>query len=128
MMAPTLPFPEEGQCRLGQLRLCMFWYSVGCRTDGLELSLKLYHVCDLRLGHQQSVTEAPPTSVRRGQCPRARLRKVVVRDEADGDDDFRRESCSSTIAFSLEIKGLGIAAPAFKELFVSSLLSNLTIV
>ena len=33
--------------------------SVGCRTDGLELSLKLYHVCDLRLGHQQSVTEAP---------------------------------------------------------------------
>jgi hypothetical protein len=36
-----------------------FWDSVGCRTDGLELSLKLYHVCDLRLGHQQSVTEAP---------------------------------------------------------------------
>ncbi len=29
------------------------------RTDGLELSLKLYHVCDLGLGHQQSIAEAP---------------------------------------------------------------------
>jgi hypothetical protein len=35
---------------------------------------------------------------------------------------------SSTITFSLEIKRLGITAPELKKLFVSSLLSNLTIV
>jgi hypothetical protein len=32
---------------------------VDSRTGDLELSLKLYHVCDLRLGYQQSMTEAP---------------------------------------------------------------------
>jgi hypothetical protein len=55
-----LPFPGRVQCRLGQLRLFMVWDSAGRRADGLELSLKLYHVCDLRLGYQQSMTEAPP--------------------------------------------------------------------
>ncbi len=29
------------------------------RTDGLELSLKLYHAGELQLGYQQSMTEAP---------------------------------------------------------------------
>jgi hypothetical protein len=33
--------------------------SAGYRADGLEVSLKLYHVCDLWLGYQQSMTEAP---------------------------------------------------------------------
>ena len=36
--------------------------------------------------------------------------------------------CRSTIAFSLKVKELGISASKFKELFVSSLLSNLTVV
>jgi hypothetical protein len=29
------------------------------RTDGTELSLKLYHESELQAGYQQSVTEAP---------------------------------------------------------------------
>jgi hypothetical protein len=29
------------------------------RTDGLKLSLKLYHAHELRLVYQQSMTEAP---------------------------------------------------------------------
>jgi hypothetical protein len=35
------------------------WWPCPRQTDGLELSLKLYQVCDLRLGYQQSITEAP---------------------------------------------------------------------
>jgi hypothetical protein len=32
---------------------------VGARTDGVKLSLKLYHARELQLGYQQSMTEAP---------------------------------------------------------------------
>ena len=39
---------------------------------------------------------------------------------------FLKGTGKSTIAFSLKVKELGIAAPEFKELLVSPLLSNLT--
>ena len=32
---------------------------MGRRADDPELSLKLYHVCDLRLGYQQLIADAP---------------------------------------------------------------------
>ena len=32
------------------------------RSDGLELSLKLYHAGELQLGYQQLMTEAPRTA------------------------------------------------------------------
>jgi hypothetical protein len=41
---------------------------------------------------------------------------------------FPKKSGRSTIAFSLKVKEFRITAPEFKELFVSSLFSNLTIV
>ncbi len=50
-----------------------------------------------------------------------------TRDSGSSSDPILRRS-DSTIAFSLEIKELRITAPEFKELFVSSLLSNLTVV
>jgi protein-S-isoprenylcysteine O-methyltransferase Ste14 len=33
------------------------------RTDGLKLSLKLYHARELRLNYQQLITEAPLTAL-----------------------------------------------------------------
>jgi hypothetical protein len=36
-----------------------YWDSVARRADGVELSLKLYHGYDLRLGYQQLIAEAP---------------------------------------------------------------------
>ena len=59
MMAPAPAFFEGGQCLLGQLRLFMDGYLVDARTDGLKLSLKLYHARELQLDYQQLMTEAP---------------------------------------------------------------------
>ncbi len=35
------------------------WDLVDARTDGLKLSLKLYHARELQLDYQQSIAEAP---------------------------------------------------------------------
>ena len=59
MMFPELAFRAIGHCLFGQLRLFIAFSPDGSRTDGLQLSLKLYHVRELWPGYQQSMTEAP---------------------------------------------------------------------
>ena len=52
-----------------------------------------------------------------------------MRDQAQFEaTHFLKGWGRSTIAFSLKVKELGISASKFKELFVSSLFSNLTVV
>jgi hypothetical protein len=53
--------------------------------------------------------------------------QIRARDQFEAAH-FLKGSHRSTIAFSLEIEELGITAPEFKQLFVSSLLSNLTVI
>ena len=53
-------FPERRTLPVGTAEtLHGFGTLSGGRTDGLELSLKLYHPRELQLGYQQSITEAP---------------------------------------------------------------------
>jgi len=66
-------------------------------------------------------------------CEARQLRLLVrkvdhARPESENETTHPEGPHRSTVAFSLEIKELGITAPEFKELFVSSLLSNLTVV
>ena len=59
MMLPAQAFPDSGQCGFVQQRLSWFLDPVDDRTNGLELSLKLYHKHKLRRGCQHLMAAAP---------------------------------------------------------------------
>jgi hypothetical protein len=69
---------------------------VDARTDGLKLSLKLYHVRELQLDYQQSVTEAPawrmewPSSIAPCERNSNAASQSVTSAAKIGDASFRR--------------------------------------
>ena len=62
-MFPELVFRASGHCLFGRLRLFIALGPAYSRADRLELSLKLYHACELRSGCQQLMAEAPEKMV-----------------------------------------------------------------
>ena len=63
-MLPAADFRDREHRRFGQLRLFIVSGFYRGRSDGLELSLKLYHLGELQLGYQQLMTEAPAAALR----------------------------------------------------------------
>ena len=58
-MLPAADFLDREHRRSGQLRLFIVCGIYRVRSDGLELSLKLYHAGELQLAYQQLMAEAP---------------------------------------------------------------------
>jgi len=74
-MLPAADFRDREHRRSGQLRLFMVCGIYRVTSDGLELSLKLYHAGELQLAHQQLMAEAPragPVSLPRQPLPPCR--------------------------------------------------------